>query len=205
MVYLDDVTAYSRTFEEHLQHLEEIFKRIEKAGLKINSDKCHFGAQSLQFLRYIITKDGILPDPDKIKAVKEYSIPQNLTQLRAFLGLASYYRRFIKNFSQTATPLYNLLKKDINYEWTEERQQVFQQLKNRLISAPLLAYPDFDKSFILFTDASLAALGAVIEQMGDDGHQHPIAYASRLTNTAERKYSSTELECVTIVWAINYF
>ena len=79
-----------------------------------------FGAQSLQFLGYIITKDGILPDPDKIKAVKEYPIPQNLTQLRAFLGLASYYRRFIKNFSQTATPLYNLLKKDINYEWTEE-------------------------------------------------------------------------------------
>src|SRR2546423_188119 len=129
-----------------------------------------FGAQSLQFLGHIITKDRILPDPDKIKAVKEYSIPQNLTQLRAFLGLASYYRRFIKNFSQTATPLYNLLKKDINYEWTEECQQVFQQLKNRLISAPLLTYPDFDKSFILFTDASLAALGAVIEQMGEDGH-----------------------------------
>ena len=121
------------------------------------------------------------------------------------MGLASYYRRFIKNFSQIATPLYNLLKKDINYEWTEERQQVFQQLKNRLISAPLLAYPDFDKSFILFTDASLAALGAVIEQMGEDGHRHPIAYASRSTNTAERKYSSTELECAAVVWAINYF
>ena len=99
MVYLNDVTTYSRTFEEHLQHLEEIFKRIEKAGLKINPDKCHFEAQSLQFLGHIITKDGILPDPDKIKAVKEYSIPQNLTQLRAFLGLTSYYRRFIKNFS----------------------------------------------------------------------------------------------------------
>src|SRR5436853_6163123 len=81
MVYLDDVTAYSKTFKEHLQHLEEIFKRIEKAGLKINPDKCHFGAQSLQFLGHIITKDGILPDPDKIKAVKEYSVPQNLTQL----------------------------------------------------------------------------------------------------------------------------
>ena len=96
-------------------------------------------------------------------------MPQNLTQLRAFLGLASYYRRFIKGFSQIATPLYDLLKKDINYEWTEERQQVFQLLKNKLISAPLLAYPDFEKPFILFTDASLTALGAVIEQIGDDG------------------------------------
>ena len=122
---------------------------MDRRDREINSDKCHFGAQSLQFLGHIITKDRILPDSDKIKAVKEYSIPQNLTQLRAFLGLASYYRRFIKNFSQIATPLYNLLKKDINYEWTEECQQVFQQLKNRLISAPLLAYSDFEKPFIM--------------------------------------------------------
>ena len=119
MVYLDDVIAYSRTFEEHLQHLEEIFKRIEKAGLKINPDKCHFGAQSLQFLGHIITNKGILPDPSKIEAVKNYPVPQNLTHLRAFLGLASYYRRFIRDFSKISTPLYELLKKDIPYEWTE--------------------------------------------------------------------------------------
>jgi hypothetical protein len=205
LVYLDDVTAFSQTFEEHLRHLEGIFQRIEKAGLKINPDKCHFGAQSLQFLGHIITNKGILPDPSKIEAIKNYPEPQNLTHLRAFLGLASYYRRFIKDFSKVSAPLYGLLKKDIKYEWTDERQQVFQFLKDQLISAPLLSYPDFTKPFILFTDASLTALGAVIEQVGDDGQRHPIAYASRSTTSAEKKYSSTELECAAVVWAVNYF
>ena len=205
LVYLDDVTAFSQTFEEHLQHLETIFKRIEAAGLKINPDKCHFGAHSLQFLGHIISDQGILPDPTKIEAVKNYPQPQNLTQLRAFLGLASYYRRFIKDFSKISSPLYELLKKDIPYEWIEQRQQAFQLLKEKLISAPLLMYPDFTKPFCLYTDASYTALGAVIEQLGDDGLKHPIAYASRTTSSAERKYSSTELECAAVVWAVNYF
>ena len=122
IVYLDDVNIFSHTYEQHLQHLEEVFKRIEKAGLKINPDKCHFSTQSLQFLGHIISNKGILPDPTKVEAVKNYPAPQNLTQLRAFLGLASYYRRFIKQFSKITTALYELLKKDIPFNWTEERE-----------------------------------------------------------------------------------
>ncbi|GES73591.1 retroviral-like aspartic protease 1 [Rhizophagus clarus] len=116
MVYLDDVNIYSKTFEEHLQHLKEVLKRVEKAGLKINPEKCHFCTQSLQFLGHIVTNKGILPDPSKVDAIKNYPVPKNLTQLRAFLGLTSYYRRFIKDFSKISTPLYILLKKDIPYE-----------------------------------------------------------------------------------------
>ena len=205
MVFLDDLNIFSKTFDEHLQHLEDVFQRIEKAGLRINPDKCHFCTQALQFLGHIITNKGILPDDSKVEAVKNYPVPQNLTQLRAFLGLASYYRRFIKDFSKILTSLYELLKKNIPYDWTDERQQVFQFLKNKLITAPILAYPDFSKPFLLFTDASLTALGAVIEQEGSDGLKHPIAYASRSTSAAERNYSSTELECAAVVWAVNYF
>ncbi|GES85289.1 KRAB-A domain-containing protein [Rhizophagus clarus] len=205
MVYLDDVNIYSKTFEEHLQHLEEVLKRVEKAGLKINPEKCHFCTQSLQFLGHIVTNKGILPDPSKVDAIKNYSVPKNLTQLRAFLGLASYYRRFIKDFSKISTPLYMLLKKDIPYEWNQDRHQVFQFLKEKLITAPLLAYPDFTKSFLLFTDASITALGAVLEQEQEDGLRHPIAYASRSTSESERNYSSTELECAAVIWAVNYF
>ncbi|GES82982.1 enzymatic polyprotein, putative [Rhizophagus clarus] len=162
MVYLDDVNIYSKTFEEHLQHLEEVLKRVEKAGLKINSEKCHFCTQSLQFLGHIVTNKGILPDPSKVDAIKNYPVPKNLTQLRAFLGLASYYRRFIKDFSKISTPLYMLLKKDIPYEWNQDRHQ-------------------------------------------EDGLRHPIAYASRSTSESERNYSSTELECAAVIWAVNYF
>ncbi|GBC05841.1 hypothetical protein RclHR1_06470004 [Rhizophagus clarus] len=205
MVYLDDVNIYSKTFEEHLQHLEEVLKRVEKAGLKINPEKCHFCTQSLQFLGHIVTNKGILPDPSKVDAIKNYPVPKNLTQLRAFLGLASYYRRFIKDFSKISTPLYMLLKKDIPYEWNQDRHQVFQFLKEKLITAPLLAYPDFTKSFLLFTDASITALGAVLEQEQEDGLRHPIAYASRSTSESERNYSSTELECAAVIWAVNYF
>ncbi|GES79803.1 retroviral-like aspartic protease 1 [Rhizophagus clarus] len=205
MVYLDDVNIYSKTFEEHLQHLEEVLKRVEKAGLKINPEKCHFCTQSLQFLGHIVTNKGILPDPSKVDAIKNYPVPKNLTQLRAFLGLASYYRRFIKDFSKISTPLYMLLKKDIPYEWNQDRHQVFQFLKEKLITAPLLAYPDFTKSFLLFTDASITALGAVLEQEQEDGLRHPIAYASRSTSESERNYFSTELECAAVIWAVNYF
>ncbi|GET00072.1 enzymatic polyprotein; endonuclease; Reverse transcriptase, putative [Rhizophagus clarus] len=205
MVYLDDVNIYSKTFEEHLQHLEEVLKRVEKTGLKINPEKCHFCTQSLQFLGHIVTNKGILPDSSKVDAIKNYPISKNLTQLHAFLGLASYYRRFIKDFSKISTPLYMLLKKDIPYEWNQDRHQVFQFLKEKLITAPLLAYPDFTKSFLLFTDTSITALGAVLEQEQEDGLRHPIAYASRSTSESEQNYSSTELECAAVIWTVNYF
>jgi hypothetical protein len=137
--------------------------------------------------------------------VKNFPCPKNLTQLRGFLGLASYYRRFIKDFSKIANPLNKLLKKNTPYVWTSEQQEAFEYLKNCLISSPILMYPRWDKKFTLFTDASTFALGAVLTQEDDDGNEHVIAYASRSLLPAEKNYTATELECLAVVWAIGKF
>src|SRR4051812_43076423 len=205
VVYLDDLNIFSRTFEEHLTHLRTVFDRLKQAGLKLNPEKCRFVSPELTFLGHVIDKQGIRTDPDKIEKVKNFPEPKNLTQLRGFLGLASYYRRFIKDFSKIAGPLNKLLKKNISYQWTKEQQKAFEYLKGCLISSPILVYPDWNKRFILFTDASTFALGAVLAQRDDEDHEHVIAYASRSLLPAEKNYTATELECLAVVWAIGKF
>src|SRR2546430_3387091 len=164
MDYIDDISVYSKTWEEHLQHLEEVFKRLRKAKLKINPDKCHFGAQEIQFLGHVIGIDGIKPDPAKVEKVKNFSQPENTTELRSFVGLISYYRRFIQDFSKISKPLFKLTKKDQPYEWKEPQCKAFEILKEKLINSPVLIYPNFEKEFILLTDASKIALGAILSQ-----------------------------------------
>jgi hypothetical protein len=185
VVYLDDLNIFSRTFEEHLTHLRTVFDRLKQAGLKLNPEMCRFVSPELTFLGHVIDKQGIRTDPDKIEKVKNFPEPKNLTQLRGFLGLASYYRRFIKDFSKIAGPLNKLLKKNISYQWTKEQQKAFEYLKDCLISSPILVYPDWNKRFILFTNASTFALGAVLAQRDDEDHEHVIAYASRSLLPAE--------------------
>jgi hypothetical protein len=171
----------------------------------LNPEKCKFASNELAFLGHIINKDGIQTDPDKIEKVKKFPQPQNLTQLRGFLGLASYYRRFIKDFSKIANPLNKLLKKNTPYRWTNSQQQAFEHLKNCLVSAPILTYPNWDRPFMLFTDASTFALGAVLSQKDTEGNEHVVAYASRSLLPAEKNYFATELECLAVVWAIEKF
>ena len=154
VVYLDDTIIYSRTFEDHLKHLREVFTRIRKAGLRLNLEKCKFWMQRLPFLGHIVTPQGIAPDPSKVDAVQKLSPPKTVTQLRSFLGLAGYYRRFIQSFSEKAKPLHKLLEKEQPYKWKDNQQEAFDTLKQKLITAPILAYPDFSKTFILATDAS---------------------------------------------------
>lgn len=205
VVYLDDLNIYSRTFDEHLQHLRKIFDRLRDAGLKLNPEKCKFASTELAFLGHVISKDGIRTDPGKISKVKDFPRPTNLTQLRGFLGLASYYRRFIKDFSKIANPLNKLLKKNVPFNWTNAQQQAFEYLKNCLISSPILTYPQWNRPFILFTDASTFALGAVLSQKDEDGNERVVAYASRSLLPAEKNYTATELECLAAVWAIGKF
>src|SRR5215469_2954036 len=138
VVYLDDLNIYLKTFEEHLQHLRIVFERLQKAGLRLNPEKCKFVTEELSFLGHLISKDGIRTDPDKIEKVKHFPRPQTVTQLRGFLGLASYYRRFIQNFSKIANPLNRMLKKNIPYEWKQEQQDAFKYLKKCLITSPIL-------------------------------------------------------------------
>src|ERR1051325_10896018 len=205
VVYIDDILIYSKTFEEHLEHLEKIFEKLKEANLMIKLKKCKFGEQNIEFLGHIIGRDGIKPDPEKIEKIKNLKIPNNLTELRSILGLCSYYRRFVKNFSKTVKPLNKLLKKNIKYKWTQEQQKALDTLKQKLIDYPILIQPDFEKPFILAVDASGYALGAVLSQLNEEGNEAMIAYASKTMNKAEQNYPITEQECLAVVWGIKHF
>ena len=206
-VYIDDVLVCSRTFDEHLSHLREVFVRLRRAGLKLKAKKCLFLREEVPYLGHIVTKNGIKPDPSKTEKMDNYPSPTDVGQVRQFLGLASYYRRFVPEFSKIASPLHSLLKHDATFQWTTECQAAFEELKRLLVNAPILAYPQFqsDYPFILETDASQKGLGAVLAQQQADGKVHPIAFASRSLNVHERNYGISELETLGLVWAAKIF
>ena len=157
VVYLDDILVMGRTFQEHLSNLREVFDLwLRMAGLKLKPKKCHLVKQEVKYLGYVVSNAGVCADLDKVRAVQDFPRPQNPKQLRSFLGLASYYRGFIPKFSQVAAPLYALTKKDAPYQWDSSCQDTFEQLKQKLVQAPI---PDFSKPFLLETDASGVGLG----------------------------------------------
>ena len=206
-VYLDDVLVASKTFHEHLQHLREAFVRLRDAQLCLKPKKCGFLRPEVLFLGHVISAKGVQPDPAKTDKVRSYPHPVDATGVRRFLGLASYYRRFVPGFAAIAAPLHALTKKNIVFQWTTECEEAFRKLKELLISAPVLAYPRFgpDRSFVLETDASTIGLGAVLSQIQDDGIVHPVAYASRSVDKHEKNYGISELETLGLVWAVRYF
>ena len=204
LIYLDDVLVYSRTFSDHLDHLRLVFDRFREAGLKLKPKKCHFGQKSVKFLGHVISKHGVQPDPDKIKAIKEYPVPRKVKDVRAFLGLANYYRKFVKDFAKIAGPLHDLTKKALKFQWTDECQAAFERLKSALIQAPILAYPDFTLPFDLYVDASDEALGMVLGQV-QNGREVVISYSGRKLLPAEKNYSVTEREALAVVAGIKYF
>jgi len=205
VAYIDDLNVYSHDDQEHLIHLEQVFQCIETANLKLNPEKCFFFKDHLKFLGYIVTNQGIQTDPDKIKKIVEYPIPTTITQVRSFLGIASYYRRFIKNFAAIARPLHDQTKTKKKIPWTQATTKSFETLKKLLTTAPVLARPDFNRSFILVTDASKLGLGCVLTQLDDDGKEHPIIYASRGLKPNEANYAPTKLECLAVIWAVKLF
>ncbi|CAB4424285.1 unnamed protein product [Rhizophagus irregularis] len=205
VVYIDDINVGSKSFEEHLVHLEQVFSRLEKAGLKLSPEKCFFFKEELPFLGHVVSRKGIHTDPEKLRTINEFPILKDLTQLRGFIALASYYRKFVKNFSSIVEPLNRLLKKNIPYIWDKDQQAAFEKLKTCLTTPLILAYPNFEKSFLLYTDASTFALGAILSQKDDDKKERVIAYASRTLNKHEQNYSVTELERLAVIWAIKHF
>ena len=160
----------------------------------------------MQYLGHVVCSEGIRPDPAKVDKVMSYAVPTDVSELRRFLGLASYYRRFVANFAKITSPLHALTKKNVEFLWTSKCQKAFEQLKKILVTAPVLAYPVFgpDQEFVLETDASGVGLGAVLSQERD-GCVHPIAYASRSLDPNEKSYGITELETLALVWAVKYF
>jgi hypothetical protein len=201
VVYLDDINIYSKSFEEHLEHLEIVFERLKQAGLKLGKDKCSFRKTQLEFLGHIVGRDGLQPDPRKVEKVRDWPTPRTVKDVHSFLGLASYYRQFMKDFSKIAKPMYQLIKQDEDFKWGSEQEKAFNELKQLLIKAPVVAYPDFTKPFILYTDGSHTGLGAILEQKDEEGKGRVIAYASRTIRGAEERYSATELEFLALHWA----
>ena len=177
-VYIDDLLVYSRTLEDHLRHLGMVMDRLREVNLKLQPAKCYFCRQTVEFLGHVLTPQGLLPNPKRVMAVQDFPAPCNVTELRQFLGLASYYRRFVAQFAKIASPLHRLTGKDVRWEWTEDCQTAFSELKQRLLNSPVLVYPDFDLDFILETDASKDGLGAILSQKKADDKLHPVAYAS---------------------------
>ena len=204
MVYLDDVLVIGRIFQEHLDNLREVLERLRYAGLQLKPKKCHLAQSEVVYLDFVISPLGISADTKKVDAVNGFLIPKDVKQLRSFLGLASYYRRFILDFSKIASPLFALTKKDVSYVWSEECQQAFNELKVQLIKAPVLVYPDFTERFVLETDASGLGLGAVLSQKQPDGKVAPIAYSLCLQGH-EKNYGISELEALAVVWIIKHF
>ena len=204
LVYLDDIIVYGATFEEHLMRLELVLQRLIDSGLKLKPKKCTLFQKQVEFLGYVISPAGVATDTRKIEAVEKWPVPQNVTEIKTFLGLCSYYRRFVKNFSKIAAPLYQLTQKDQIFNWTSNCQDTFNQMKNCLTEAPILAYPDFGKEFILDTDASRLGIGGILSQV-QDGEERVIAYASRAMNKHEQKYCVTRQELLAAVYFIKYF
>lgn len=202
--YLDDLVIVSDTFEEHLEMLRVVFKRLRDAGLKLNPDKCRFGQTELRYLGHIVNRHGISTDTEKVRAITEYPTPHNVKTVRSFLGLASWYRRFVGGFAILTRPLTRLLRKDEKWSWGPEQEGAFAALKRALSTTPILACPDFDRQFVLQVDASNDGLGAALTQ-DTDGGETVIAYASRLLTEQERNYTTTEKECLALVWAVRKF
>ncbi|UYV70538.1 hypothetical protein LAZ67_7003442, partial [Cordylochernes scorpioides] len=202
MVYLDDVIVYGLDIREHNVRLTNVLECFRGAGLSLKPSKCRFAYQKLPILGHVVSENGVEPATDKIEAVKEFPIPKNVKQVRSFLGLCGYYRRFIKNFSKISKPLTCLTEKDKKFVIGPAEMEAFETLKKKLTEEPILAHFNPDARIEIHTDASIVGLGAVLMQPDNDGFLHPIHYLSRTTSKHESKYGISELECLAIVWAL---
>lgn len=204
LCYLDDIIVFSKTFEDHLSRLSAVLGCIEKAGLCLNPKKCLFAAPEIKVLGHLVNGNGVRPDPDKIKAITDFPSPCNIRDVKSFLGICSYYRRFIKDFCIKARPLQELLKGDAVFSWEDDQERSFAVLKAALTSDPVLGLFDEKAATNLHADASGYGLGAVLNQVQNNSEK-VIAYASRVLSKPERNYSTTERECLAIIWSITKF
>ena len=205
LVYLDDIIIVGKNFEDHLNNIDLVLSQVHKAGLKLRPKKCYFFQDQVRYLGHIVSREGIAADPSKVDVVKSWPTPSTAKEVQRFLGFASYYRKFVRNFSQIACPLYRLTEKNQPFQWTSQCNQSFVSLVNHLSSPPILAFPCFDRPFILDTDASNDGIGAVLSQTDDQGHEHVITFGSRLLTKAERKYCVTRRELLAVVTFIKQF
>lgn len=204
VVYLDDILVHGETFQAALESLKRVLERVRAAGLKLHPEKCCLLRQEVTFLGHKLGKGGVGAMEEKVQAVKDWPIPTSLSGLKSFLGLASYYRRFVRGFSCVAAPLFRLLQKGETFVWSQECHTAFTALQDALVNAPVLSPPDPNLPFILDTDASSVGLGAVLSQATTEG-ERVVAYYSRTFNKAEKRYCVTRRELLAVVSAIRHF
>ena len=208
IIYLDDIIIHSRTPEEHLVRLEGVFSRLRAAGLKLKPKKCAFFKDRITYLGHIVLKEGIEVNPSKITAIQKWPRPKTVTDVRSFLGFTNYYRKFMHRYAQISKPLNDLTsgenakRKNKNVEWTDEHQKSFDQLKDLSTSSPVLAYANYTKPFIVYTDASEKGLGAVLSQKQDNGKESAIAFASCSLSKSEKRYDAHKMEFLALKWAV---
>ncbi|EYC11418.1 hypothetical protein Y032_0050g1903 [Ancylostoma ceylanicum] len=209
--YIDDIMICTDTRERHIELLREVCKRMRKAGLKLKAKKCVLLQTSVTFLGHIIDVEGVHTDPAKVDAITKFPVPTNEKELRRFLGMASFYRKFCLGFSKEAGCLFSMTSTKKRWMWGKEQQEAFEKIKKMISSAPVLAQPNIEKArsgerpFIICTDASTTGLGAVLSQKGDDNEVHPIFFASKALSKAERNYHVTDLEALAVVFAVRRF
>ena len=197
IVFIDDILVYSKNVDEHVVHLRIVLQTLRDRELYAKFSKCEFWLNEMIFLGHVISGAGIFVDPKKIEAIVGWEQPKNVSEVRSFLGLAGYYRRFVEHFSLLATPLTRLTRKEVKYEWSDDCEQSFQELKSRLTMAPVLALPTPGVEYVIFSDASRQGLGCVLMQNG-----RIIAYASRQLKKHEANYPIHDLELATVVFAL---
>ncbi|QRV80264.1 Retrotransposable element Tf2 protein [Ceratobasidium sp. AG-Ba] len=225
VVYMDDILIFSEKEEDHAEHVKEVLKILRENNLYAKLSKCKFFVKEVIFLGLVITPEGISMEEEKIKAIMEWGAPRKIKEVQAFLGFVNFYRRFIAEFSKiarplhrdvsgdgtrrnsgtTSLPLHDLTKRDIKFEWTQECQQAFEEIKKRVSQDPVLIHPDPDKPFILETDVSGIAIGAILSQRGEDGYLHPVAYLSKSYNDAQRNYDTANKELLAIVESLKHW
>ncbi|MCG8077014.1 MAG: hypothetical protein JAY75_12315, partial [Candidatus Thiodiazotropha taylori] len=205
LIYLDDIIIFSKTFETHLNDLREVFERLKAANLKLSPEKSRFFCKEVTFLGHRVSSDGISTDPEKVQSIRDWPKPTNVKEVRSFVGLASYYRKFCPSFASICKPLHKLTEKNQPFVWNEEAQTAFDTLKNLLTSAPVLSYPSpTGTGWVLDCDASNVGIGAVLHQL-QNGEEKVIGYFSKCLSRTERKYCTTRKELLAVVKAVEHF
>lgn len=204
VVYIDDVTVFSPTLEQHLKDLEQVFERIHQAGLKVSYAKCKLAQEEILVLGHHISKKGIRPNESKVQAISQMKPPTTIKGVKSFMGALMFFQRFIPDMASIAEPLWGLCRKRVAFVWGKAQQEAFEKLKEKLTKAPILRLPQWELPFTIETDASGTGLGALLTQ-GEGEQVWPIAYASRILKDAETRYSATEREGLAVVWAVGKF
>lgn len=199
LVYLDDIMIFSKTLGQHIKHVKHVLQKMQSKGLKLNKAKCSFFKSKVEWLGYVISEEGIEVDQSKIQAILDWPVPKNQIDILSYLGFTGWYRKFIERYSHVAAPMTELLKKGVDFEWTDAQQAAFEKLKELLTSTPILVLPSPDYPFVMYTDASKFAMGGVLMQDQGQGLR-PVAFSSKKLNSAERNYDIYEKEAMSQIY-----